>query len=922
MEEGKGRKWVNWAMIEEKNGKDAKNAKEAKEGREGKNVGEAKDGKIAKNVVEGKESEKGKEEGRKGEKTKEAKAKGKASSIPIAASIEDRDIEDEMKESYLSYAMSVIVARAIPDVRDGLKPVHRRILYAMHEIGNTFDGPYKKSARIVGEVLGKFHPHGDMAVYDTLVRMAQTFSLRYPLVAGQGNFGSIDGDPPAAMRYTEVKMAKISSEMVKELGEDTVDFVPNFDNTLKEPAVLPARVPQLLINGSSGIAVAMVSNIPPHNLTEVADALLATLDGKSKEEVLSYVKGPDFPTGGIVTHTEGLRKAYETGKGKIVVMAKAEIKDNKIVFTEIPYQVTKTRIIDDIVKAVKNNVIHGIVDVHDRSDKRGLHLEVVVKKGYNPQNVLQKLYEHTALRVTYGIISIALVRGKPRLLPLYDLLSEFLAFREEVIKRRTQFRLAKAEKRAHILEGLLKALKDIDKAVAILKGAKDVTAAKLLLKRSFGIDDEQAQAILDMKLQKIVGLERKKLEDELGALQAQIEEFTSILSNREKLLAVIRSELLEVKQKYGDERRTEILEDYTPHEIVEKAIVIHTAEGYIKRVHPSALKAQHRGGVGMRITAQNLHVRDVVSATTVDNLLVFTDLGKVHKVSVSSIPIADRYAKGMYLGNLIKLGENEKPLTIVKAKDAGYVVMVTQRGLMKRVAISAFDHIRAGGIRAINFKEGDKLADVTYGNGDELVFVATREGKAIIFPQEQIRAMGRAAAGVRAIRLSEGDAVVNVSLIPRDEFDSATLERAERAEKDAEESEKANAEKDEKGLSEEQQMSERAEEAGEAGEKIVPIKKGGILTVTSMGYGRFTSPKLYRVQRRGGSGIINVKLKEGEHVVFSKYVHKESDILLSSKKGMILRTSCQQIPMYGRASRGVRLIKVKDDEVSSVVVLT
>ena len=545
-------------------------------------------------------------------------------------------------------------------------------------------------------------------------------------------------------------------------------------------------------------------------------------------------------------------------------MAKATIEGQKIIITEIPYMVSKKRIIDDIVKVVKMNTVQGITDVHDRSDKRGLSLEIVVKKGYNPDNILHKLYDHTALKTTFSIISIALVDGKPKMLPLYSLLNEFLRFREETVKRRTQYRLRKAEKRAHIIEGLLKALSKIDKTVALLKSAKDVKDAKEQLKTLLEIDDEQAQAILDMKLQKIVSLERDKLTSEFEALQKDISALREILESRERLLEVIKNELIEIRDKYGDDRRTEIIEDYSQQDVDEPTIVVYTEGGYIKRVHPSVVKAQNRGGVGIRLTSTDQRVRDILTTSTAKEILVFTTKGKVHKVPVYKLPILDRYAKGMYIGNFVKLDEGEEPVTIARYRTEGYIIMATKKGLVKRVSMDAFAHIRAGGIRAISFKGDDSLADVAYSDGKEDIFVATKKGKSILFPQGQIRETGRASMGVRAIKLSGDDIVVNVS----------------------------------------------------------SIRGGGaILTITNTGYGRFTRVEDYRVQNRGGSGIINIRLKQGEHVVFSRYVLDNSEFLLTSVKGMVIKIIASQIPQYGRNSRGVRLMRLKDDELASVAVV-
>ncbi|MEM4295587.1 MAG: DNA gyrase subunit A [Candidatus Anstonellales archaeon] len=772
------------------------------------------------------------------------------------------NVEDELKKSYISYAMSIIVARALPDIRDGLKPVHRRILYSMKELNNYHNRPYIKSARVVGHALGHYHPHGDAALYEALVRMAQDFSMAYPLIDGQGNFGSIDNDPPAAMRYTEVRLSKIAEEMLADIEEDVVDFRPNFDNTTKEPVVLPSKIPQLLINGSSGIAVAMVSEIPPHNLAEVCNALIAKLN--KQPNALEYIKGPDFPTGGIIQSNEGIRQLYASGKGKIVLMAKAEIDGDMIKITEIPYKVSKTKIIEEIVNAVKNGSVDGIADLHDRSDKKGLLIEIKVKRGYKPEIVLQKLYETTSLKTNYYAINIALVNGRPRLLTLEEMLDYFIDFRRQVITRRTAFRLKKAEEKLHMLKGIVMAISDIDRAIKIIKESDNASTAKKELMKAYGIDEKQADAILDIKLQRLASLEREAIKKEMLETERYVKECKDILASSEKIDNIIKQEIEEIKNNYSINRRTQILEHgIETKEYLEESLVIITNQGYIKRVNPAEIKEQHRGGVGIRISSHEQDILAMLNAMSNEKVLVFTDRGKVYSLNVSEIPIESRYAKGIFIGNLIKLESDEKLLRAIVLKPGQSVVMLTKMGIAKKVEADAFSNIRVNGIRAITFKQNDSLADVTINNNEPLL-VATKKGKAILFKASDLRESGRTAIGVRAIKIGNGDNAISIS----------------------------------------------------------SITEKSVLTITSSGYGRFTDINDYRLQKRGGSGIISIKLKgENENVVFcSGNVKKSDNLIITSKKGMVINIKCENIPEYGRNSHGVRLMKLKDDEIASVAI--
>jgi len=794
-------------------------------------------------------------------------------------------IEEEMKNSYLSYSMSVIVGRALPDVRDGLKPVHRRILYAMKELNLEHNKPYKKSARIVGEVLGKYHPHGDMAVYDTMVRMVQDFSLRYPLIEGQGNFGSIDGDAAAAMRYTEARMAAITSEVMADIDKETVDFAPNFDATLKEPQLLPAAIPNLLVNGSSGIAVGMATNMPPHNLTEVINATIALVDNPdiTIKELMRDVKGPDFPTGGIICGKEGIVEAYTTGRGKVVMRAKANIerqKGNKdtIVVTEIPYQVNKAALIANIAELVQNKNLEGITDVRDESDKDGIRVVVELRRDVESKIVLNNLFKHTQLEATFGIINLALVNNSPAILNLKQLLGHFIDHRRLVIRRRTQFDLDRALKRAHILEGLRIAIEHIQEIIRTIRTAKTAPEAKEDLMKKFKLSEVQAQAILEMQLQRLTALERSKIEAEYKQLLEDIERYRAILASEKKIDELIKEGLTEIKKKYGDERRTEIagkteeieVEDLIAEEVM--AITI-TNSGYIKRSAMDSYRKQKRGGKG--VTAMATREEDFVThlfvASSKDYLLIFSNKGVVRWLKVYEIPIASRGAKGKAIVNLISVGNDEQISSIVAVKefrDDQFVVIATAHGYIKKTKISAFSNPRRGGIVAITLDKADSLIGTSISGGKHDILLATKAGKSLRFQEKQLRDMGRAARGVRGINLGKGDQVVSLQVFPSD------------------------------------------------------IQKTGsaLLTVTSLGYAKRSDFNDYRTQSRGGKGIINIKAspKTG-HVVGVLAVMPDDEIMAVTKNGMTVRCPTQDIRQTGRATQGVRLMTLeKNDVVSSV----
>jgi len=794
-------------------------------------------------------------------------------------------IEDEMKSSYLAYSMSVIVGRALPDVRDGLKPVHRRILYAMKELGLDHSKPYKKSARIVGEVLGKYHPHGDTAVYDTMVRMVQEFSLRYPLVDGQGNFGSIDGDSAAAMRYTEARLAAVSGQMLADIEKKTVDFSPNFDSTLQEPSVLPAVMPNLLVNGSSGIAVGMATNMAPHNLGEIIDGMcfLIANPQASAKELMKFVKGPDFPTGGIICGREGIKNACETGRGKITLRAKAVIerqKGNKdmIVVTEIPYQVNKTNLITSMAKLVHNKTIDGITDIRDESDKDGIRVVLELRRDVQPQIILNLLYKHTQMETTFGIINLALVNNSPKVLSLKQLMSEYIQHRRSVIRRRTEFDLDRALRRAHILEGLRIAIDTIDEIIKTIRKSKSTVEAKVALMKKFKLTEMQAQAILEMQLQRLTALERSKIEDEYKALQKSIKHFRAILASAQMVDDIIKEELQEIKKKYGDERRTEIaakaeeieVEDLIAEE--DMAITISNT-GYIKRLAVSAYRKQKRGGKGVSAmkTKEEDFVKHLFVASSRDYLLIFTDKGVVHWLKVYEIPIASRNAKGKAIVNLLSLNRDENITSILAVKDFPedqYVVMATAQGTIKKTRLSAFSNPRKAGIIGVSLEKGDHLIGTAISTGKHEIFLATRQGKSLRFPEKNIREMGRSAKGVRGINLGKGDSVVGMQVFPSD------------------------------------------------------IDKTGatLLTVSSLGYAKRSKFEDYRIQSRGGKGIINLKTTDKNGLVVGVLTVQGTDeIMVITQEGMIVRCPVQDIRLCGRSTQGVRLMSLgKKDRVTSV----
>ena len=786
------------------------------------------------------------------------------------------NIEDEMKKSYMDYAMSVIIGRALPDVRDGLKPVHRRILYAMNELSNDWDKPYKKSARIVGDVIGKYHPHGDMAVYDAIVRMAQDFSLRYPLVDGQGNFGSIDGDPPAAMRYTEIRMAKLAAELLADIDKDTVGFVPNYDDSLTEPAVLPSKFPNLIVNGSSGIAVGMATNIPPHNMGETIDALITLVDNPdaSLEELMTHLPGPDFPTAGFIYGKEGIRQAYETGKGVIQIRARAIIeRDRKgerenIVVTELPYQTNKARLIEKIAELVRNKTMEGISNIRDESDREGMRVVIELKRNEMAEVILNQLYKHTQMQTSFGIILLAIHQNQPRLLTLKEMLQLFIQHRQEVVTRRSLFDLKKAEARAHILEGLKKAIDQIDAVIAAIRASKTPKEAKERLIERFGFSDEQAQAILEMRLQRLTNLEQRKIIEEYEELIKLINRLKAILESERLKLTLIKEELVSIRDAFGDERRTEIV-DVAPEirreDLIaeEDMVVTITHTGYIKRNPISLYRSQHRGGkgkVGINVKEEDF-VEDLFIASTHDYILFFTDAGKIFWKKVHELPQAARLTRGKAIVNLLNLGPGEKVTTILPLKDFTkdkFINFMTKRGVIKKTSLEAYSNPRAGGIIAINLDEGDELISTKITDGKNHLFIGTKLGKAIHFPESQIREIGRTARGMRGIRISKEDEVVGM-------------------------------------------------------EVVAPHTQ--ILTVAAHGYGKRTQASEYRIQNRGGSGIFTLKrtAKTG-NVVSIKTVVDEDELMVISDQGKIIRLRAADIPVQGRSTQGVRLINLEEGE--------
>ena len=784
-------------------------------------------------------------------------------------------IEEEMKSSYIDYSMSVIVSRALPDIRDGFKPVHRRILYGMHELGLHPNRPYRKSARIVGDVLGKYHPHGDSAVYDSMVRMVQDFSLRYPLVDGQGNFGSVDGDAAAAMRYTEAKLTPIAEEMIRDIEKQTVDFMPNFDESLEEPKVLPALFPNLLVNGAAGIAVGMATNIPPHNLSEVVDGIIALIgrpDLKA-ETLINHIHGPDFPTGGIIYGDAGISEAYKTGRGKITVRAKATLEKGKanresIIITEIPYQVNKANLITSIANLVKIKKVEGISDIRDESDRDGMRIVIELKRDAQPQIILNQLYVHTQMQTTFGIILLALVDGRPRILTLKEVLQHFIDHRHEVILRRTRFELEKAEKRAHILEGLKIALDHIDEIVQLIKKSRNPETAKNGLMKRFGLSEIQAKAILDMRLQRLTGLERKKIEDEYLQLIKQIERLKLILSSKEKQMALIKDELQAIKDKYGDERRTEIVsktEEFSVEDMIaeEDMVITISLSGYIKRFPVSGYRRQQRGGKGVigADTSREDSVEHLFIASTHHYIMFFTNLGKCYWLKVHEIPQVGRGSRGRAIVNLISVEKGEKVAAVVPVKSFNedkYLFMATRAGLVKKTDLAAFSNPRKVGINAISIRKGDALIQVKITDGSQDIVIGTKFGKAIRFNETNVRPMGRTAAGVKGIALEKGDEAIGMVVVHRD---------------------------------------------------------GTLMVVTSKGYGKRSHISDYRITARGGKGIITLKTssKVGQLLAIMDVMDSD-DILLITAKGLVIRQKVQDIKVIGRNTQGVRLIRLDEED--------
>ena len=794
------------------------------------------------------------------------------------SNVTKRYIEEEMKQSYLDYSMSVIVSRALPDVRDGMKPVHRRILFAMNELGMTYDKAYKKSARIVGEVLGKYHPHGDSSVYGAIVRMAQDFNYRYPLVDGHGNFGSIDGDSAAAMRYTEARMAKISGELMEDIDKNTIDFMKNFDDSLDEPTVLPAKLPNLLLNGATGIAVGMATNIPPHNLGELVDGILAQIENPDITclELMDYIKGPDFPTGGIIDGHKGIRDAYLTGRGKIRVRGKVEVEELKsgkanIIIKEIPYQLNKAVLIEKIADLVKEKKINGISDLGDESDRDGIRVVIEVKKGEEPELILNKLYKFTELQNTFGIIMLALVNNAPKVLNLKEIIAEYLKHRFIVITRRTQFDLEKAEKRAHILQGYRIALENIDRIIEIIRGSADGNTAREVLIEKYGFSDVQSRAILDMKLQRLTGLEREKIDAEYVEIEKYILELKDILSHDSKIYDIIKKELLYLKEKYGDERKTVIENErmeILPEDLIkdESVILTLTNKGYVKRMEVSKYKAQKRGGKGVasQNTIEDDFVVSIDSATNLDTLMIFTNQGRVFNLKVYEIPESSKQSRGKLISNIIRIREDEKIRAVIKTRDfssENEVVFVTKEGLIKKTNLNEFKNINNSGLKAIKLKPEDDIIYV--GLIEEIdkeeLLLATKLGQSIRFGSDNVRATGRDTMGVKAITLKEGDSVVSAMLI-----------------------------KDRDGM---------------------------ILTMTENGYGKRTRIDEYPLQARSGKGVINLRCNAKTGDVVSVLPAPDSEELMAiTSSGIVIRMPMSSITIYGRATQGVIVMKVDNGE--------
>jgi len=793
---------------------------------------------------------------------------------PIDTRIVHVNIEDEIRKSYLEYALSVIIGRALPDVRDGLKPVHRRILFAMSETGNDYNKPYKKSARIVGDVIGKYHPHGDTAVYDAIVRMAQDFSLRYPLVDGQGNFGSIDGDAPAAMRYTEIRMTRLAAELLQDLDKETVDFVANYDGSMQEPLVLPARAPNLLINGSSGIAVGMATNIPPHNLGEVCEALLALIRDPliTLEELMAILPGPDFPTAGFIYGAEGISEAYRTGKGLIRLRARTfdETKGGRdyIIIDELPYQVNKARLIERIVELVKEKKIEGISDIRDESGREGMRVVIQLRKDEIPQTILNQLFAHTQMQVTYGINLVAIVNNRPEILTLKNLLQEFIKHRKEVIVRRTRYELRKAEERAHILAGLKIALDHLDEIISLIRAAASPAIARSQLVERYELTEVQSQAILDMRLQRLTGLERQKIIDEYENLLAAIARFKEILANESLVYKIIEEDLVDLRDRFGDKRRTEIvaeaadltLEDLIPDE---EMVVTVSHQGYIKRNPSSLYRSQRRGGKGR--TGMSIKEDDFVSqlyiASTHSYFLIFSNLGRIYWLKGHEIPLASPNARGKAIVNLLNFGPQEKLTTVLPVREfvpEHYLIMVTKRGIVKKTELMNFSRPRSGGLIACTLDEGDELVSVALTDGTREVFLGTSQGKIIRFFEEDVRDMGRAARGVKGMRVADDDVIVGME---------------------------------------------------------IPTEEGAILTVTANGYGKRTRHEEYRIQRRGGSGLLALRISERNGpVVGILQVTEDDEVMLITDRGKIIRLPVAGISLIGRITQGVKLIDTETEE--------
>ena len=793
------------------------------------------------------------------------------------------NLESEMRNSYIDYAMSVIVARALPDVRDGLKPVHRRILYAMQEAGMGSGKPYKKSARIVGEVLGKYHPHGDSSVYDAIVRMAQDFSMRYMLADGHGNFGSVDGDPPAAMRYTEVRMSKISELMLQDIDKETVDFVPNYDESLKEPAVLPSKFPELLVNGTSGIAVGMATNIPPHNMGEVIDGTLMLIDNPDAtiEELMTVIKGPDFPTGGLVLGKAGIQQAYMTGRGIIKMRAKAHIETlsngkPRIVVNELPYQVNKARLIEKIADLVHEKTIEGITALNDESDRNGMRIVIDLRKDSVPKVILNQLYKHTQLQDSFGVIMLALVDGRPRVLNLKEVLHYYIKHQEDVITRRTKYDLAKAEARAHILEGLKIALDHLDAVITTIRGSRTADLAKTALMEGFALSEKQAQAILDLRLQRLTGLEREKIEEEYQETLKNIEWLRSVLADESKILQIIKDELTAVKEKYGDERRTQLTVDNSDMDaldlIAEEDVVITiTHRSYIKRMPLDTYRNQKRGGrgiTGMGTKAEDF-VENILITTTHRTLLFFTNRGRVFHLKAYEVAEASRQAKGTAMINLLSLDTGEQVQAVIQVRDFNpdrFLFLATKKGYVKKTSLSEFRLASSVGVYAIRLGDDDDLIGVKFTDGDRRVMLATKDGLAIAFDEGDVRAMGRNARGVKGMNLREGDEVVGMDVLRSD---------------------------------------------------------AEILTVTEQGFGKRTKLSEYRTQSRGGKGLINLKVTERTgKVVGIKAVHPNQELMVVTENGIVIRTNVDDISVIGRNAQGVKIIKPGDgDRVASIATM-